>query len=125
MSLDITEKQAIDLAAKPHLIIDAQTCNTVIGFMNAYITDLSISEWELEFTANHHHVELLKQGDKSVALKEAEWKISEQYKNWREKQRELRKFRAYRNALRRKEEQLQNSSKFIRNNYGNYPRVTE
>ncbi len=118
----ITEEQAIILASAPEKIIDALQCNEVIGFLNGKITDLAMSEWEAELAANQHQVSLLHK-EITNALAQAEWKISEQYKNWRKIKLELQKFRAYRLALRKKEESLQNSSKFVRNNYSNYPRA--
>lgn len=114
----VTENEAIALAATPEKIIDPLTCNLVISYLNGHITDLGAMEWELELAANNHRVILLQEEGKSIALKEAEWKISEPYKKWREAQLELRKLRAYRQALRKKEEILQNQTK----PYG-YPRA--
>ena len=101
-----TEEEAIELASKPHLILTSEDCNTVIGYLNAYIAHLDLEEWQLELDSNNHRVLLLQQEGKSIPLKEAEWKISEPYRKWRETQLEVRKFRNYRNALRKREDQL-------------------
>jgi hypothetical protein len=110
----ITEQQAIELASEPHKIIDFETCNTVIGFLNGYISDMALAEWELEVAANNHEVELLHAEGKTNAVAKAEFKISEPYKKWREMKLKLQKFRAYRNALKSKEESLRFQP---RNNY--------
>lgn len=98
--------EALQLAVEPHKIIDPLQCNEVIGWLNGYITDLSMAEWELEVSANNQHELFLHQEGKSIPLKEAEYKNSSFYKDLREMQLKLRKFRAYRSDLRRKEEML-------------------
>lgn len=102
----ITLEEAINLAEKPHLIADAETCNTVIGFLNGFISDLAMAEWELEVAANNHEVELLHTEGKTNAVAKAEFKISEPYKKWREMRLRVQKFRAYRSSLKSKEESL-------------------
>src|SRR5579864_4593685 len=102
----LNEQQAIELAATPEKIIHPDDCNIVIGYLNGYITDLGLKEFELELVANQHKVDLLNTEGKRVALAEAEWKVSEPYKNWRRALNELRKFRAWRNTLRSKEKTL-------------------
>ena len=119
----MNETEAINLAEKPWLITDALQCNEVVGFLNAKVTDLDMATRELELAADIFHVNLLREEGKSIALKEAEWKISEPYKAWRDSQVLLRKFRALRKHLREKEEDYRSSSKFVRDNYENYPRA--
>ena len=109
---EIKEEEAIQLAEKPHLIADAETCNTVIAFLNAFIGDLAQAEWELEVATNNHHEILLHQENKTVALKEAEYKNSEPYKKWREMGLKVRRYRAYRNSLKSKEETLKFKPKY-------------
>jgi hypothetical protein len=121
----INEEQALELMQSPEKIISAIDCNVCIGFMNGHITDLDMECFEKELIASQHKVNLLKDKTKTVALAEAEFKISKEYIDWQRVLRELRKFRAYRYDLRKKEESLKNSSSYIRNNYGNYKRVIE
>ena len=111
----LTEKEAINLASQPHLIADSQTCNTIIGYLNIEITRMDGEEFELEVASNNHRVELLAQENKTLPLKDAEWKTSEPYKTWRKHLLELRKFRNWRNALRKKEEKLLDIEKYSRN----------
>lgn len=113
----MTDKEAIQLATEPHKIIDALQCNTVIGFLNGIISDMAQAEWELEVFTNNEHQKILMQEGKSIALKEAEWKNSEGYKKWKEMQLKIRKFRAYRNDLRRKEEMLKIQPRNTNSNY--------
>lgn len=120
---NLTEEEAIDLATKPHLIADSKTCNLVIGFLNGHIADLDHAEWELKLAANQHKVDLLHQKDKTVALKEAEWPVSEQYIKWQEALKMLRKFRAYRYELRDKEKILMEKEKFRPRQDYNFNRV--
>lgn len=108
----MNETEAIELAQQPHKIISAFQCNEVLGFLNGHISDMALADWELETAANNNHEILLHQEGKSVALKEAEWKNSKEYRDWRELQLQLKKFRAYRNDLRRKEEMLSQQERF-------------
>ena len=119
----MNESEAIDLALTPHLITDPLTCNEVIGFLNGIITDMAMAEWEAELAANIYQHKLLISEGKTNAVALVEWKISELYKKWRLLKLELQKFRAYRQSLRKKEETLMGSTKYIRNNYANYPRA--
>lgn len=103
---EINEDEAISLVLTPHLITDALTANICLGFLNGRISDIALAVWERELAASQHLVELLHQTDKSIALKEAEYKISEPYKAWQNGKRELQKLRAYRKSLYDKEEIL-------------------
>ncbi len=115
--MELTEDQAIELAVSPHKIIDAYTCNVVIGFLNGHISDMALAEWEAELIANQHEVNLLHTEGKTNAVARAEFKVSEPYKNWKQIKLELQKFRAYRYDLRKKEESLKNSSQYTRKTY--------
>ena len=81
---EINEQEAIDLALSPHKIIDSYTCNIVIGFLAGRIADMAQATWELKVIASNYKVDLLRQKDKTVSLKEAEWYISEPYIKWRD-----------------------------------------
>jgi hypothetical protein len=102
----INENQALELAEHPEKIISAIDCNTVIAYLNGTITDLDLERFEKELVASQHRVDLLKDKTKTVALAEAEFKVSEEYKTWQLICHKLRKFRAYRTSLRNKEEEL-------------------
>jgi hypothetical protein len=117
--MNLTEQQAIELAAEPHKIIDFETCNTVIGFLNGYISDMALAEFELEIEANNHEVLLLHTEGKTNAVAKAEFKISKPYKDWREMKLKLAKLRAYRKSLQSKEESL----RFKPRDYHNMPRA--
>ena len=119
--IEINEKLALEYAADPTKIIDPLTANSVISYLNGYINDLNMAEFELELKASQYRVDLLKRESK-IAISEAEWKISQPYLEWRKKQNELKKFRAWRNSIRNKEEHLKNTSAYLRNNY---PRAIE
>jgi len=119
----ITEEQALELAKDPHKIIDPETCNLVLGYLNGAITDLAMEEFDLENQANNYHFMLVGQEGRTVAYREAEYKASEPYKKWKAAQLELRKLRGFRQVLRKKEELLQSSTDYIRKNYNSYPRA--
>lgn len=119
----MTENEALELAKDPHKIIDPETCNLVLGYLNGAITDVAMEEFDLENQANNHHFMLIGQEGRTVAYREAEYKVSEPYKKWKAAQLELRKLRGFKSVLRKKEELLQSSNEFIRKNYGNYPRT--
>lgn len=110
------ETKAIELAAEPHKIIDPIQCNEVISFLNACISDMALAEFEREVAASNHQVILLNTEGKTNKVAEAEFKISEPYKEWKKLRLELQKFRAYRQVLRKKEESLQ----FKPRGYGDY-----
>lgn len=112
---EINEEQALELTLSPHKITDAYTCNLVIGFLAGHISDMAQATWELKVIASNHKVELLNQKDKTVALKEAEWYISQPYIQWQEMLMKLQKLRSYRNNLKDKQEDLRGKP----NNYSN------
>lgn len=115
------EDEAIALAATPERIIDPIQCNEVIGFLSGHITDLAMADFEMELAATNYEVTLLHTEGKTNSVAKAEFKMSEPYIKWKRNRLELQKLRAYRRVLQSKEKTLQQSSSFVRNNYGNYP----
>ena len=110
----MTEQEAISLAAEPNKIIDPLQANLVIGFLTGKINDLSFDEFEGEVACNNHLVNLLHTEGKTNKVAEAEFKTSEIYIKWRRIKLELQKLRSYRQVLRKKEETLMSTSKYIR-----------
>lgn len=111
----LTESEAINLASTPHLIADSATCNTIIGYLNVEITRMDGEEFELEVVSQNYRAMLLQQEDKTIALSDAEWRTSAPYRKWKQQQLTLRKYRNWRNALRKKEEKLLDIEKYSRN----------
>lgn len=111
--MELTEKQILDLISDPNKIVDPLTCNLVIAHLNGTIADLNLREFEIEILANQHQVDLLKREGVTNKLSEAEYRLSKPYRDLREAQNTLRRLRALRKNLEKKEEILRFTSKYI------------
>ena len=109
----LTEEQAIQLATTPEKITDERDINTIISYLNGYIGDLEEDRFEKELVASQFKVSLLRDKTKSVALAEAEFKVSEEYIAWQKAINLKRQYSAYRQSLRERGEIFMHSSKFI------------
>lgn len=88
-----------DYAANPEKIVDPQTCNYVIALLGGHISELVEEEFEKRLIASQKKVDLLNTEGKTNAVAKAEWEVSEEYKNWQEVQRTLRKYRAWKSDI--------------------------
>ena len=111
----LNETQALELASSPEKIIDPSDCTVIIGFLNGTITDLENLGWEKQLVANQHKVTLLNEPENTNAKAEALWKISTEYQEWQAVVRTIRKFKAFRNALKSRHDDLAGTRPYIRN----------
>lgn len=113
----MTEEEAIEKSQHPEKLTDEREINDILGFLNAYCTDIKTDEWGKQLAANQHRVKLLSNPDFTNTRADAEWRISEEYIAWQEAINLRQKFNAYRNDLRSRQDMFLKSSKYIRNNY--------
>lgn len=113
----LNETQALELAKDPNKIISAEDCNTVIAFLNGFIVDLALTEFEGQIAADNELAKLLHTEGKTNAVATVEWRLSDTYRQWRLLKLELAKLRAYRKVLQKKEEMLTFTSRRTRDNY--------
>lgn len=94
-------EELLKTAASPHLIASAMKANLILAELTAVISDLRQEVRELELNADLHRNLLLKQPEKTVALKESEYKVSEPYREFRKKAGLLSDIRSIRKNLQR------------------------
>lgn len=104
--MEITEKQTLEYIADINKIIDAETANFVIAYLNGAIADLDLKRFELETEANNTLFQFLKREKVTNKTSEAEFKTTEVYRELRKTEMDLRRFRALRRNLQTKEELL-------------------
>lgn len=97
--MELTE--LLKIAAEPHLIASATKANEILARLNAEITDLRGKVTELELAADLHHNKLLQQENKTIALKESEYRVSDVYREFKTKKGLLSDIRAIRRSLQR------------------------
>ncbi len=118
-------KDLLEQAASPHLIASAHTANTLLALLQSHISELRLEVNEMELEADLHHNILMKQTGKSIPLKESEYRISEQYKEWKRKAGLLSDVRAVRRNLERHCDLLMQQQRYLPkpDNYGKYERA--
>jgi hypothetical protein len=107
--MDRTE--LLKTAASPHLVASTKQANELLARLNAEISDLRLEVSELELRADLHLNELLKNG-KGVELQKSNWKISEIYREWKNKAGLLSDVRAIRRNLERHANLLADQEKY-------------
>lgn len=121
-------------AAEPHLVSSAREANTLLAELQAHISDLRLKVSELELEADLYYNLLMKDvcekcngkpiicerckgkrtNGKSIPLKESEYKISSQYREWKQKAGLLQDVRAIRRNLERHADLLLQQEKYNR-----------
>lgn len=114
--MDLNE--LLKTAADPHLVASAAKANELLARLNFEIQQLRAEVGELELQSDIHHNLLLQQENKSIALKESEWRISEIYRTWKKKAGLLSDVRAVRRNLQRHCDILYDQEKYS-NKYNN------
>lgn len=114
----LTEPQILEYIADINKIIDAETANTVVAYLNGAIADLDLKWFELKTEALNYKFKLLARKEVTNKLSEAEYEASELYTEFKKTELSLRKLRALRNNLKDKEEGLR-----FKPRYGNYERA--
>ena len=117
--LKLTKEEAIKRATEPDKLTDEEEISEIVLWLNGLITDLQSDEWEKQLIANQHKVKLLKE-IKPAVLAEAEWKVSQPFIDYQVAMNLRRKYTAYRQDLRSRQELFTKSSKFIRNRNEQY-----
>jgi IS4 transposase len=105
-------EQIIKKAAEPHLIASAKEAKDTLTELNSLLRHLRLELNESELISDLHKNKLLQQTDKSIPLKESEWKISEEYRNWKKKRDLVSDLRAVRRNLERHADVLINQEKY-------------
>jgi hypothetical protein len=113
--LKLTKEEAIKRATEPDKLIDEEEINEILMWMNGHISELQSDEWEKQLICSQHKVKLLREV-KPTTLADAEWRISVPYIDWMIAQNLRRKYTAYRQDLRSRQEMFMKTSKYIRNN---------
>jgi len=113
-------EELLKIAADPHLIASAKQANLLLAELQGYISELRADVSQLELEADLHHNKLMQQ-EKSIALKESEYKISKEYREWQAKKGLLTDVRAVRRNLERHTDLLIQQEKF--RPYGSYERA--
>ena len=113
----LNETEAIAKASDPNSIIDPETCSIVLGYLNGVISALALEEFELEIAAENCRAKIMAE-DKIIPIKESEYKLSQEYRNWRLAKLEIQKLRGFRRVLEKKENILQFTSRQTRTSYG-------
>lgn len=114
------ENEALEYVAHPDRILDAETANECIGFINGWITDYRMKLFDLTTRVDILFRQIQDREDgKTIPQKKAEYLTSELYVEWRKVKMELSNFRDYRHNLKGKEEDLRKAGKFISHNYEN------
>lgn len=115
MAQDDEIKELLDKAAHPHLVASAETANLMLAKLNAVVQDLRGIVAELELQSDLHHNLLMQQEDKSIPLKESEYKISEPYREFKKQAGQLSDIRAIRKAFQRHADLLFEQQKYNKN----------
>ena len=110
--MQLSIEELLKIAAEPHLIASARKANELLAQLQAHISDLRLKVNELELIADLHHNRLLQQSEKNIPLKESEYRISDQYRNWKTKQGLLSDVRAVRRNLERHTDLLMQQEKY-------------
>lgn len=96
----MNEDQAILAAQKPQDIISPAICNEVISYLTEYINVLTAFEWEARLKSSQKKVELISNPDITNGQAKAYWEVSQEYQDWQNHLKTLRKFKAYKSDLR-------------------------
>lgn len=105
-------EELLKTAASPHLVASAAKANELLSHLNGILTDLRMEVADLELKADLHLNELMRQEGKTVELKKSEWKVSEIYREWKDKSGKLSDIRAIRRNLERHANLLYEQEKY-------------
>ena len=108
----MTTEEIIKQAAEPHLIASSRKANELLSFLNGLISDLRLEVNELELKSDFHFNQLMSQMGKTVDQKKAEHKISEPYREFKNKKGTLQDLRAIRRNLERHADMLMQQERY-------------
>ncbi len=96
--MDYTIEKIIERLSEPEKLIDPQEINILQGYLNGHITDQEELEWQKQLIASNKLAEL--NVELSASKAEVQWKISQEYQDFKKVERTVRKLKRYRADLR-------------------------